>query len=103
MLFSPVRRGGRKPGPLTPDGLTQAFSNVRDAATIKFGPNPPIYHEIRSLAGRLYAKERGEEVSQRLLGHKNLTMTQNTWTHVLQNMLWFRQDMEISSNFRGIS
>lgn len=75
MLFSPVRRGGRKPGPLTPDGLTQAFSNVRDATSIKFGPNPPTYHEIRSLAGRLYEKERGEEFSQRLLGHKNLTMT----------------------------
>lgn len=26
MIYSPVRRGGRKPGPLTPDGLTQAFA-----------------------------------------------------------------------------
>lgn len=75
MLFSSVRRGGRKPGALTPDGLTQAFSDVRDMTGIKFGPNPPSFHEIRSLASRLYKDERGEEFAQRLLGHKNLTMT----------------------------
>ena len=38
--------------------------------------NPPPFHEIRSLAGRLYEKERDEKFAQRLLGHKNLTMTQ---------------------------
>lgn len=75
MLYSPVRRGGRKPGPLTPDGLTQAFSEVRDGCGLDLGPNPPPYHEIRSLASRLYEKERGEEFAQRLLGHKNLAMT----------------------------
>lgn len=75
MLYSPVRRGGRKPGRLTPDGLTQAFSEMRDATGIKFGPNPPPFHEIRSLSSRLYERERGEEFAQRLLGHKNLTMT----------------------------
>lgn len=75
MLYSSVRRGGRKPGALTPDGLTQAFSDVRDMTGIKFGPNPPSFHEIRSLASRLYKDERGEEFAQRLLGHKNLTMT----------------------------
>lgn len=76
ILFSPVRRGGRKPGPLTPDGLTQAFSDIRDSTGIKFGTNPPSFHEIRSLASRLYEKERGEEFAQRLLGHKSLRMTQ---------------------------
>ncbi|HED2701058.1 TPA: tyrosine-type recombinase/integrase [Klebsiella oxytoca] len=75
MLYSAVRRGGRKPGALTPDGLTQAFSDVRDMTGIKFGPNPPSFHEIRSLASRLYKDERGEDFAQRLLGHKNLTMT----------------------------
>ena len=75
MLYSPVRRGRRKPGPLTPDGLTQAFAEIRDSTGLKFGPNPPPFHEIRSLASRLYEKERGEEFAQRLLGHKNLTMT----------------------------
>ncbi|UIW10301.1 integrase family protein [Flyfo siphovirus Tbat2_3] len=76
ILFSPVRRGGRKPGPLTPDGLTQAFSDIRNLTGIKFGPNPPSFHEIRSLASRLYEKERGEDFAQRLLGHKSLKMTQ---------------------------
>ncbi len=75
LLYSPVRRGGRKPGPLTPDGLTQAFSDTRDVTVLKFGPYPPSFHEIRSLASRLYEKERGEEFAQRLLGHKNLSMT----------------------------
>ena len=36
---------------------------------------PSSFHEIRSLAGRLYESERGEDFAQRLLGHKNLTMT----------------------------
>jgi integrase len=42
---------------------------------LKFGPYPPSFHEIRSLASRLYEKEKGEEFAQRLLGHKNLSMT----------------------------
>lgn len=75
MLYSSVRRGGRKPGPLTPDGLTQAFSDLRDSCGLRFGPNPPSFHEIRSLAGRLYEVEYGEEFAQRLLGHKNIAMT----------------------------
>ncbi|ANR76964.1 integrase [Kosakonia sacchari] len=75
MIYSPVRRGGRKPGPLTPDGLTQAFADIRDSTDLKFGPNPPSFHEIRSLAGRLYEVEYGEEFAQRLLGHKNIAMT----------------------------
>ncbi|WP_241523724.1 tyrosine-type recombinase/integrase [Chimaeribacter coloradensis] len=70
-----MRRGGRKPGLVTPDGLTQAFSEAREMSGIQFGPNPPTFHEIRSLASRLYEVENGEEFSQRLLGHKNLSMT----------------------------
>lgn len=75
MLFSSVRRGGRKPGALTPDGLTQAFADVRDNSGVSFGPHPPSFHEMRSLASRLYEVEFGEDFAQRLLGHKNLTMT----------------------------
>ncbi|MBN3229412.1 tyrosine-type recombinase/integrase [Pectobacterium brasiliense] len=37
---------------------------------------PPIFHEIRSLAGRLYDKERGKEFAQKLLGHKSAKMTE---------------------------
>lgn len=91
------------PGPLTPDGLTQAFPTVRDSTGLKFGPNPPSFHEIRSLAGRLYERERGEDFAQRLLSHKNMTMTKNIWTHAVLSMLWFRQIMEYSSNFWGMS
>lgn len=36
-------------------------------------------------------------------GRKSEQCPKNTWTNAVQNMLWFRQDMEISSNFRGIS
>lgn len=52
------------------------FSDIRDSTELKFGPNPPPFHEIRSLASRLCERERGEDFAQRLLGHKNLTMTQ---------------------------
>ena len=37
--------------------------------------NLPSFHEIRSLASRVYEKERGEDFIQRVLGHKNLKMT----------------------------
>lgn len=40
MVYSSVRRGGRKPGPLTPDRLTQAFAEIRDSTELKFGPSP---------------------------------------------------------------
>jgi len=76
LLYSDVRRGGRRPGPLTADGLTQAFSDVRDTCGIQFSVNPPSFHEMRSLAGRLYEKEYGAEFAQKLLGHKNMSMTQ---------------------------
>ncbi|WP_369075676.1 tyrosine-type recombinase/integrase [Salmonella enterica] len=96
-----VRRDGRKPGPLVPDRLTLAFPTVRDSTGLKFGPNPPSFHEIRSLAGHLYESERGGDFAQRLLSHKNTTMTKNIWTRAVLSMLWFRQVMEYSSNFRG--
>lgn len=70
------KTGGRKPGPLTTDRMILTFPDIRDSTELKFGPNPPPFHEIRSLASRLYERERGEDFAQRLLGHKNLTMTQ---------------------------
>ncbi|MGD8105803.1 tyrosine-type recombinase/integrase [Pantoea sp. FN0302] len=42
---------------------------------LHFGPHPPSFHEIRSLSGRLYETENGKEFAQRLLGHKNISMT----------------------------
>jgi len=75
LIYSSVRRGGRKPGPVMPDAITQAFSEARELSKIKFGSNPPTFHEIRSLASRLYEVGNGDEFAQRLLGHKNLSMT----------------------------
>ncbi len=75
LIYSSVRRGGRKPGAITPDGLTQAFADARELSGVNFGPNPPTFHEIRSLASRLYEVENGEDFAQRLLGHKNISMT----------------------------
>lgn len=75
LIYSPVRRGGRKAGPVTPDALTGAFAEARELSGIRFGENPPTFHEIRSLASRLYEAEYGEEFAQRLLGHKNIAMT----------------------------
>lgn len=58
-----------------PDAMTSAFAEARELIGIQFGPNPPTFHEIRSLASRLFGIENGEEFAQRLLGHKNLSMT----------------------------
>nr|WP_261766111.1 tyrosine-type recombinase/integrase [Pantoea agglomerans] len=74
-MYSSVRRGGRKPGAVLPDALTGAFAEAREMSGIKFGPDPPTFHEIRSLASRLYEVENGEDFAQRLLGHKSLSMT----------------------------
>ena len=75
LIYSAVRRGGRRAGPVLPDALTSAFAEARDLSGLQFGPHPPSFHEIRSLSGRLYEAENGEEFAQRLLGHKNISMT----------------------------
>lgn len=49
------------------NNLSRAFQQARDLAGIT-GPNPPTFHEIRSLAKRLY-KEQGGVDSKALLGH----------------------------------
>ena len=57
------------------DGMSKAFSDLRDDAGIKSaeGKTPATFHEIRSLAKRLYTDEYGKEFSQKLLGHKTET------------------------------
>ncbi|WP_323665547.1 tyrosine-type recombinase/integrase [Pectobacterium punjabense] len=57
------------------NGLTKGFVKARKASGIQLDDNPPTFHEIRSLAGRLYEKERGKEFAQKLLGHKSAKMT----------------------------
>jgi integrase len=48
---------------------------ARKASGLNFEESPPTFHEIRSLAGRLYEKERGRDFAQKSLGHKSEMMT----------------------------
>jgi integrase len=59
------------------DGLSGVFSAARDACGISAeeGKTPPTFHEIRSLAERLYKKEYGQEFAQAIMGHKHAKMT----------------------------
>ena len=64
------------------DTITRRFADMRDAAAKKADhplwdetKNPPTFHEIRSLAVRLYAKHRGDEAAQAIAGHKDARMT----------------------------
>lgn len=58
-------------------GLSDAFSTARDELKITAadGKTPPTFHEIRSLAERLYRKEYTAEFSQSIMGHKHAKMT----------------------------
>ena len=62
--------------------MSQTFARIRDELivekkiTVPDGKTPPSFHEIRSLAARLYAEERSPEFAQALLGHKSATMTE---------------------------
>jgi enterobacteria phage integrase len=71
-------QGSAKPGDrVSVNGLSNAFQTAREAAgiTASEGRTPPSFHEIRSLAQRLYRDERGAEFAQEMLGHKNASMT----------------------------
>ncbi|MCG8155164.1 tyrosine-type recombinase/integrase [Brenneria goodwinii] len=74
-LISAGIRKNSPDGIMNPDSLTKGFVKARAATGIIFDDNPPTFHEIRSLAGRLYEKERGKEFAQKLLGHKSAKMT----------------------------
>ncbi|RXJ68710.1 integrase [Veronia nyctiphanis] len=67
---APERRGKR----ILPNGLSMAFKELRDASGLSWdSPSPPSFHEIRSLAERIYS-EHGYD-TQTLLGHKTRKMT----------------------------
>lgn len=71
-------QGSAKPGDrISSNGLSNAFQLAREAAgiTAAEGRTPPSFHEIRSLAERLYRDEFGAEFAQAMLGHKNAKMT----------------------------
>lgn len=64
-------------GKLDSNGLSNMFQRAREAAGIVAGEGrtPPSFHEIRSLAERLYREQEGAEFAQALLGHKHASMT----------------------------
>ncbi|HKN04060.1 MAG TPA: tyrosine-type recombinase/integrase [Buttiauxella sp.] len=49
---------------------------ARNNAGIEWGDNPPSFHEIRGLSGRLFEKAFGNEFAQKLLGHRSEKMTE---------------------------
>ena len=63
--------------PVSKDRISKRFSEGREAAGIVSpeGKIPPTFHEIRSLAVRLYEKEYGRAFAQKLAGHKSAKMT----------------------------
>lgn len=75
-LISPGIRKNSEDGSINLDSLTKGFVKARNFSGLKFTENPPSFHEIRSLAGRMYEKEYGKEFAQRLFGHKSEKMTE---------------------------
>lgn len=68
--------GRAKPGDgVLPNTLAAAFASARDQAKLSWegGATPPSFHEMRSLAARLYATQGVD--AQALLGHKTASMT----------------------------
>ncbi len=55
--------------------ISGAFTKARQASGLAWKGTPPSFHEIRSLAARLYTEEKGKDYAQKLLGHKSSTMT----------------------------
>lgn len=77
MVHHTHRRTKSNPGdPVHQDTISRSFADARDAAPGLAWPGktPPTFHEIRSLAERLY-REQGVDV-QHLLGHREARMTQ---------------------------
>lgn len=75
--------------------LSMKFAEMRDAAgiTVEEGKTPPTFHELRSLAARLYSEQYGPAFAQALLGHKSAEMTSlyrdsrgKEWTEVKSNV-----------------
>jgi enterobacteria phage integrase len=55
--------------------ITGAYREARKAAAIEWKKKPAPFHEIRSLSGRLYLKQKNIEFAQNILGHENIEMT----------------------------
>jgi len=57
-----------------PDSISDGFRRARKAAGLKWEGKPPSFHELRSLAGRLYDRQDGIS-AQAVLGHKDPATT----------------------------
>ncbi|ENA9695612.1 phage integrase Arm DNA-binding domain-containing protein [Salmonella enterica subsp. enterica] len=68
-LISAGIRKNSPNGNIHPDGLTKKFVAARKLTGLEMSNTPPTFHEIRSLAGRLYKDAYGKEFAQKLLGH----------------------------------
>ena len=57
--------------------ISNSFAAARELSGIApaAGKTPPTFHEIRSLAERLYREQYGADFAQKLLGHKTQKMT----------------------------
>ncbi|EOF8196380.1 tyrosine-type recombinase/integrase [Yersinia enterocolitica] len=89
LISSSNKSSGREPGTLNADSLTKAFVKALKATDLVYEISPPSFHEIRSLASRLYEAEYGKEFAQKLLGHKSMKMTnvyldsrKNEWVEI---------------------
>lgn len=56
--------------------VSRAFTKARNETGIIWEGDPPSFHEIRSLAARMYKSEKGEKYAQSILGHKSAEMTE---------------------------
>ncbi|EGT4370536.1 integrase [Cronobacter malonaticus] len=76
-LISAGYRKNRPDGSIHPDSLTKKFVLARKMSGVSFSENPPTFHELRSLSGRLHKEIQGEDFAQKLLGHtsENTTRT----------------------------
>lgn len=63
-------------GSVHPNSITSTFGKARNLSGLTFQESPPSFHEIRSLAGRLYEQENGKEFTRKLLGHSSERMTE---------------------------
>ena len=63
--------------PVDPDGLSKKFSESlgRTDIEVEEGRTPPTFHEIRSLAIRLWTAQAGKEFAKVLAGHRNMKTT----------------------------
>ncbi|EOW7153644.1 TPA: tyrosine-type recombinase/integrase [Yersinia enterocolitica] len=75
LISSNNRRNGKVSGALNADTITKAFVKALKSTDLIYEISPPSFHEIRSLASRLYEAEYGKEFAQKLLGHKSMKMT----------------------------